>query len=97
MKTVEMIKELRCESEKHKNDTVFTGQTNISSLCTDVAGKLEENLNALIKVNEDIDNLIEDAHEISLKFSGESKAHLEGRVSAFWEVKNMIENLLANH
>lgn len=97
MKTVDMIRELRCESEKHKNDTVYTGQTNISALCADVAGKLEVNLKALIKVNEGIDNLIDDDRKISLKFSGESKAHLEGRVSAFREVKNMIENLLADY
>ncbi|NBH15610.1 hypothetical protein D3Z36_15970 [Lachnospiraceae bacterium] len=96
MKTVDMIRELRREAEKHKSDKVFTGQTNISVMCADVADKLEENLKALIKVNDNIDDLIDVAHETSLKFEGESKARLEGRVSAFWEVKSMIENLLAD-
>ena len=96
MKTIDMIRELRGEAERHKSDRVFTGQTNISALCTDVADKLEENLKALIKVKENIDGLIDTAHETSLKFEGESKARLEGRVIAFWEVKSMIENLLAD-
>ena len=37
-----MIRELRWLSEKHKNDTIYTCQTNWSILCADVADRLEE-------------------------------------------------------
>lgn len=42
MDTEKMIRELRAEAEKHKDDQVFTGQTNISNMCRDVADRLEE-------------------------------------------------------
>lgn len=36
-----MINQLKYEAEKHKNDSLFTGQTNITALCNDVIPKLE--------------------------------------------------------
>lgn len=42
MDTKQMIIELRREAERHKDDMTFTGQTNISAMCSDVASKLEE-------------------------------------------------------
>lgn len=42
MRTEVMISELRKESEKRKDDNVFTFQTNISVMCRDVANRLEE-------------------------------------------------------
>lgn len=95
MKTTDLIRELRGEAERHKNDKVFTGQTNISAMCTDVADKLEENLKALIGLNDTIDSLIDVAHETSLATdNGENKARMEGEVSAYWNVKNLVEDIL---
>ena len=37
-----MINQLKYEAEKHKNDSLFTGQTNITALCNDVIPKLEK-------------------------------------------------------
>ena len=37
-----MINQLKYEAEKHKNDSLFTGQTNIAALCSDVISKLEK-------------------------------------------------------
>ena len=42
MNTENMIRQLRYEAEKHKHDKLFTGQTNISIMCADVADRLEE-------------------------------------------------------
>lgn len=42
MDTEKMIRELRAEAEKHKDDKVFTGQTNVSNMCHDAADRLEE-------------------------------------------------------
>lgn len=42
MDTKTMINQLKCEAEKHKNDSLFTGQTNITALCNDVIPKLEK-------------------------------------------------------
>lgn len=42
MDTERMIRELRRLAEKHKNDVVHTGENNWSSMCTDVANRLEE-------------------------------------------------------
>lgn len=49
MDTKTMINQLKYEAEKHKNDSLFTGQTNITALCNDVIpklGKLAEYENA---------------------------------------------------
>lgn len=95
MNITDMIRELRGEAERHKEDKVFTGQTNITTMCTDVADKLEENLKALINLNESIDDLIDSAHEKYLAANNElNKARLEGQVSAYWNVKNLVENIL---
>lgn len=42
MDTERMIRELRRLSEKHKDDRVYTFETNWSALCRDVANRLEE-------------------------------------------------------
>lgn len=42
MDTKTMINELKREAEKHRNDRLFTGQTNITALCNDVIHKLEK-------------------------------------------------------
>lgn len=41
MKTEDMIRELRNVAEKHNNDFVATGDTNISLMCREVADRLE--------------------------------------------------------
>ena len=42
MDTKTMINQLKYEAEKHKNDSLFTGQTNITALCNDVIPKLDK-------------------------------------------------------
>lgn len=42
MNTERMIRELRNISEKHKDDSVFTGHLNLSLMCQDVADRLED-------------------------------------------------------
>lgn len=42
MDTKTMINQLKYEAEKHKNDSLFTGQTNITALCSDVIHKLDK-------------------------------------------------------
>ena len=42
MDTKTMINQLKYEAEKHKNDSLFTGQSNITALCSDVIPKLEK-------------------------------------------------------
>lgn len=42
MDTETMIRELRRLSEKHKDDRVYTFETNWAVLCSDVANRLEE-------------------------------------------------------
>ena len=37
-----MIRELRREVEKYKNDKLFTGETDITLMCTQVVNRLEE-------------------------------------------------------
>lgn len=41
MKTEDMIRELRNVAEKHDNDFVATGETNISLMCREVADRLD--------------------------------------------------------
>lgn len=95
MNTTDMIRELRGEAERHKSDKVFTGQTNISVMCSDIADKMEENLKTLIHLNDVIDELIDVAHETSLVAdNAENKARMEGEVNAYWNVKNLVEDLL---
>ena len=47
MDTEQMIRALRYEAEKHEDDKLFTGDTNISAMCTDAANKIEELNNKL--------------------------------------------------
>lgn len=42
METEKMIKELTRVADKHADDKLFTGDTNITQMCTDVIRKLEE-------------------------------------------------------
>jgi hypothetical protein len=57
MNTEDMIRELRNLEEKHKNDIVYTGETNWSHLCRDVADRLEEMSYLLQKTIFDINNI----------------------------------------
>ncbi len=41
MNTETMITELKAVAEKHKNDKLFTFQTNITAMCGDIIPKLE--------------------------------------------------------
>lgn len=56
METDRMIRELRRTAKKHEKDIVFTGQTNIFLMCTDVANRLEE----LDNENKDLKRQLED-------------------------------------
>lgn len=42
MNTETMITELKSVAEKHKNDKLFTFQTNITAMCGDIIPKLEQ-------------------------------------------------------
>lgn len=42
MNTETMITELKAVAEKHKNDKLFTFQTNITAMCGDIIPKLEQ-------------------------------------------------------
>lgn len=42
METSTMINQLKYEAERNKNNSLFTGQTNITALCNDVIPKLEK-------------------------------------------------------
>lgn len=57
MDTERMIRELRRLEEIHKNDKVFTGQTNWSHMCHDVANRLEEQNEEIKKLNNYIKEL----------------------------------------
>ena len=46
-------------------------------------------------LNDIIDNLIDIAHEKYFETSDEiERAKLDGRIKAYWEVKNHVENIL---
>lgn len=48
----------------------------------------------VFKLNEIIDNLIDLAHEKYLNSTDETeKAKLDGRIKAYWEVKDYLENI----
>lgn len=42
MDTGVIIRQLEYEADKHKNDRLFTGQTNITALCRDLIPKMKE-------------------------------------------------------
>ena len=42
METSTMIRQLRRTAKKHKNDKLYTFDTNITIMCTDVANRLEK-------------------------------------------------------
>lgn len=53
--------------------------------------------NKLIQLNENIDSLIEVAHETYMSVSDrdfENKARLDGQIRAYWNVKSMVEDIL---
>ena len=101
MDTEKMIRELRRLEEKHKNDRVDTFENNWSAMCHDVANRLEElskHENNLTKLNDTLDSLIDIAHEtyMSTKESDtENRARLDAQIQAYWNVKNVVENMLA--
>lgn len=42
METEQLIRQLKYESDKHRNDKLFTFQTNITAMCNDIIPKLEK-------------------------------------------------------
>lgn len=49
----------------------------------------------LIKMNNEIDSLIDLAHNLYMNTeSKEEKAVLDKKIKAYWEVKNPVENML---
>lgn len=42
MVTEQMLGELKRTAEMHRNDKLFTGQTNITAMCEDIIPKLEK-------------------------------------------------------
>lgn len=42
MDTDTIIKQLEYEADKHKNDSLFTGQTDITAMCRDLIPKMKE-------------------------------------------------------
>ena len=52
-------------------------------------------LKKVIELNNIIDDLIDNAHEEYMYCSSETdKAWLDGKIKAYWEVKNYVENIL---
>ena len=49
----------------------------------------------VIKLNNVISDLIEKAHNEYMQCSNETeKVRLDGKIKAYWEVKNLVENIL---
>lgn len=49
----------------------------------------------VIELNNIIDGLIDKAHDEYMKCSNETeKVRLDGKIKAYWEVKNCVENIL---
>lgn len=49
----------------------------------------------LIKMNNDIDSLIDLAHNLYMNTENkEEKAVLNKKIKAYWEIKNLVENML---
>ena len=49
----------------------------------------------LIKINNDIDSLIDLAHNLYMNTeSEEEKAALDKKIKAYWDIKNIAENML---
>lgn len=96
MRTEVMINELRNVAKKHENDKLFTFDTNINQMCLDSANRIEELHNSLIKLNENIDSLIDVAHDTYMACKDEmEKTRLDGQIKAYWNVKGLIEDILS--
>ena len=57
----------------------------------------EDISNKLIQLNEDIESLIDVAHETYMSTSEtdtENRARLDAQIQAYWNVKSMVENIL---
>lgn len=49
----------------------------------------------VIELNCIIDNLIDIAHEEYFRYTDATEqARLDGKIKAYWEVKNLVENIL---
>lgn len=49
----------------------------------------------VIELNNIIDDLIDKAHEEYFKYTDVTEqARLDGKIKAYWEVKNYVENIL---
>lgn len=95
MRTDVMINELRRTAKKHENDKLFTFDTNITQMCMDTANRIEELYNGLIKLNENIDSLIDVAHNTHMECKDEiEKVRLDGQIRAYWNVKGLVEGIL---
>ena len=81
MNTERMIRELRHLEEKHKDDKVFTFETNWSLMCRDVANRLEE-----------YENLVQDISvfisENSVYPKGDNKQPLADFLERYYQLKN---------
>lgn len=95
MRTDVMINQLRNVAKKHENDKLFTFDTNITQMCIDSANRIEELYNGLIKLNENIESLIDVAHDTYMACNDETeKARLDGQIKAYWNVKGLVEDIL---
>ena len=106
MNTKDMINELRHEAEIHKNDKLFTGETNISLMCSEVADKLEnldlklEKMEQIINNSISIDRVKQAKKEMEnldylindAKYSdNETRIHnVDILVDAFFEIMNKL-------
>ena len=95
MRTDVMINQLRNVAKKHENDKLFTFDTNITQMCTDSANRIEELYNGLIKLNENIESLIDVAHDTYMACEDKTeKIRLDGQIKAYWNVKGLVEDIL---
>lgn len=95
MRTNVMINQLRNVAKKHENDKLFTFDTNITQMCMDSANRIEELYNGLIKLNENIESLIDVAHDTCMACEDETeKIRLDGQIKAYWNVKGLVEDIL---
>lgn len=98
MTTEVMINQLRNTAKKHENDKLDTFATNITQMCLDVSARLEE-LNEVekkvIQLNENLESLIDVAHDTHLACDDEvEKARLDGQIRAYWQVKHLVEDII---
>ena len=101
MKTEQIIRQLQYVSKKHENDLLLTGSTNITYMCNDVISVLEKYQKfeeEVIKLNNNIESLIDVAHSTHINCEDETeKVRLDGQIRAYWTVKGLVEDILADN